>query len=383
MSIARHLKQVGLALPVVGSFALMQSAFAVGTDAGVSINNRATVNYSVGSVAQTPIESSPTGNSTPGVNQGANTTFVVDNKILHVVSEVGAAVTNTGPGAANVVATFRVTNQGNNAQGYALTVTNQATATASPFGGGSADNSDVNNLRVFVDSNGNNTYDAGVDTATFINTLAEDANVTVFVLADVPLTATNNQFANVQLAARAAVAGSNGATLAVQSTGADNPAVVDVVFADVGATARDGIHEASDQYAVASAALSVQKTSSVVSDPFNNTTNPKAIPGAIVQYSIAVTNTGASGATGVSINDPLPANTTFAQGQFAGSTDVEVQVGSNAPTRCIAETPADTNADGCFRNGSGQLIVQAPMAIGTINTGAANAVTVRFRVTIN
>ena len=124
MTIARHLKRVSLALPVLGSFGLMQSAFAIGTDSGTSISNKATVSYSVGSVVQTPIESSPTGNSTPGVNNGAGTTFVVDNKILHVVSEVGGTANSTSPGASNVVATFRVTNQGNTAQGYALTVTN-------------------------------------------------------------------------------------------------------------------------------------------------------------------------------------------------------------------------------------------------------------------
>jgi uncharacterized repeat protein (TIGR01451 family) len=382
MIIARHLKRVGLALPVLGSFGLMQSAFAVGTDAGTSISNRATVSYSVGTVAQTPIESSPTGNVTPGVNQGASTVFVVDNKILHTVAEVSGNATSTSPGGANVVAAFTVTNQGNFAQGYALTPTNQATGAVSPFGAG-ADAFDVTNLRVFVDSNSNGTYDAGTDTATFINTLNEDAVVTVFIVSDVPLTATNGQYANVQLAARAAVAGTNAATLVAQSAGADNPAAVDIVFADVGATARDGIHEAVDQYAVASALLNVAKTSTVISDPFNNTTNPKAIPQAIVQYSIVVTNTGASPAASVSIRDPLPTNTVFVQGQYTGPTDVEVQVGAAAPTRCVAESPADTNTDGCYRNASGELIVGAPMAISTVNTGAANAVTVRFRVRIN
>jgi uncharacterized repeat protein (TIGR01451 family) len=385
MIIARHLKRVSLALPVLGSFGMMQSAFAVGTDAGVSINNRATVSYSVGSVSQTPIESSPTGNSTPGANQGANTTFVVDNKILHVVTEVSGNAASAAPGQPNIVATFTVSNDGNQSQGYALTATNVANGTATPFtSGGGPDAFDVGNLRVFVDSNGNGTYDAGTDVATTIDALAEDGDVTVFVVSDMPLTATNGQFASVQLAARAAVAGTSGATLVTQSTGADDPAVIDVVFADVGATARDGIHEASDQYAIASAALSLAKISSVISDPFNNTTNPKAIPGAVVQYSVTVTNAGASAATGVAISDPLPANTTFVQGAYASGTDVEVQVGpSGTPTRCIAESPADTNVDGCFRNPSGQLVVQAPMSIGTVNTGAANAVTVRFRVTIN
>jgi uncharacterized repeat protein (TIGR01451 family) len=382
MSIARHLKRVALALPVLGSLGLMQNAFAVGTDAGTSIDNRATVNYSVSGVAQTAIESSPSGNTTPGVGAGASTTFVVDNKILHVVAEVSGNATSTSPGATEVLATFTVTNTGNFAQGYALTATNLATSSASPFVGGSADAFDVANLRVFVDANGNGTYEAGTDSAAFINTLAEDAAVTVFVVSDMPLTATNSQRANVQLAARAAQANTSAATLMVQSAGADNPTVVDIVFADAGASARDGIHEAVDQYAIASAALSVAKTSAVFSDPFNNTTNPKAIPQAIVEYSVVVTNNGASAATGVSIRDPLPTATSFVQGVYTGATDVEVQVGATT-TRCIAEATSDTNSDGCFRNASGELIVATPMAISTVNTGVANAVTVRFRVQIN
>lgn len=40
--------------------------------------------------------------------------------------------------------------------------------------------------------------------------------------------------------------------------------------------------------------LSVSKISSIISDPVNGTTNPKAIPGATVEYLITVTNTGVS-----------------------------------------------------------------------------------------
>ena len=61
---------------------------------------------------------------------------------------------------------------------------------------------------------------------------------------------------------------------------------------------------AADQYAVSSAALTVTKTSAVVEDPFNGTTNPKATPGAFVEYAVAISNTGASPATGLQINDP-------------------------------------------------------------------------------
>ena len=52
---------------------LGQQALAAGTDPGVSVDNRATVTYSVGGTLQTGIESSPTGNNLPGANQGADT----------------------------------------------------------------------------------------------------------------------------------------------------------------------------------------------------------------------------------------------------------------------------------------------------------------------
>jgi len=350
MTIARHVKHASLALLALSSIGVLQGAYAVGTDAGVSINNRATVNYSVGSVAQTPIESSPTGNSTPGANNGANTTFVVDNKILHTVAEVSGNATTTTPGATNVVATFTVTNTGNNSQGYQLTATNLTGGTLF----GQTDNTDVTNLRAFRDVNGNSTYDPGVDTETFINTLAEDATVTVFVVADIPVTAVNGQHANVQLAARAAVAGTNGATLVTQSAGADNPATVDVVFADGGAVARDGIHEASDQYAIQSASLSVSKVAAVVSDPFNGASNPKAIPGAVVRYTVTVSNASTTtAAQSVVLDDQIPADTVFVSGSLrlnaatlTDANDADAGRYEAAPTPRIVVNAGTVNASG-------------------------------------
>lgn len=57
-------------------------------------------------------------------------------------------------------------------------------------------------------------------------------------------------------------------------------------------------------------ALRITKTSAVISDPANGTTNPKRIPGSIVQYSVTVSNTGVGpvDANTVAITDPVPAN---------------------------------------------------------------------------
>jgi uncharacterized repeat protein (TIGR01451 family) len=372
------------ALLLLGSVAALPEAYAVGTAANTSIQNRATISYSVGGTAQTPIESSPTGNSVPGVNAGTATTFVVDNRVDLTVTEQGAAATVVNPAQLAVVTTFLVTNTGNAAQAYQLTAANVA-AGASLFS--NTDNSDVANLRVFVDANANGTYEAATDTATAITTLAADAGVRVFIVADVPTTATNLQFANVRLTAATAV-NNTPATLLTASTGADNPATVEVVFADGtsagGDAARNGRGAADDQYAVQSAALTVTKTSAVIRDPLNGTTDPKAIPLSVVEYRVTVANTGSAAASGVTLDDPIPANTAFLQNEYSGATrDVQVTTGTGT-VFCIAEVAAtDTNGDGCFRPTAATLRV-LPSLIGTVAPSGPNStVTVRFRVTIN
>ena len=169
MTIARHVKHASLALIALSSVGALQSAYAVGTPSGTTISNQATVDYSVGGVSQTQITS-------------AAASFVVDSRIDLTVSEVSTNATQTKPGQTNVVTAFRVSNTGNSTQGYQLSVANEASG-ATLFV--QTDNQNVNNLRIFVDSNGNGTYEAGTDAATNINSLITDADgesVVVFVV---------------------------------------------------------------------------------------------------------------------------------------------------------------------------------------------------------
>jgi uncharacterized repeat protein (TIGR01451 family) len=386
----KQFKRAGLACVALGVIAVSQQSLAAGTAATTTINNRATVNFQVGGVSQTPIESSPTGNSTPGTNNGVNTAFVVDRKIDLIVQEVGNAAVNVSPGALNQVTTFFLRNDGNDTQGFQFAAANQANGSTVTFSA-IADAFDSTNVRVFVESTactgvgqaGLN-YIAATDTATTVPTLAADACAFVYVVADTPITATNGQGAVVRLTATARVP----TTLAAltQTAGAETAAVVDVVFADTatgGQVLRDAAAFADDIYVISAAALSVGKTSTVISDPFNLLVNPKAIPGATVEYAIALTNTGAQPASVVTITDPVPTNTTFATGTYnAGASNVQISVGA-VNTFCVAEAGGtDSNADGCLRTAGGVLTVGAP-ALTTVATGAGNAVTVRFRVTIN
>ncbi len=360
-----------------------QAAVAAGTAANTAINNRATITYSVGAAVQTPIESSPAGNSTAGVGNGANTGFVVDDKIDLTVTRLSGAPTVVTPGQANVVATYRVSNTGNAPHAYQLASGNVA---GTVFG--NADSTDVTILSVYVDSNGNGTFEAADSTAniTNISTLAADGNAIVFIVANVPLTATNGQFANVRLTASAAV-NTTPATLVVETAAADTPAAVDFVFADgfgtAGEIARDGKHSADDQFAVQSANLTVAKSSAVISDPFNGTTNPKAIPAAVIEYSVTVANTGSTAATSVTLDDPLPANTTFQQNVYsAGTADVRITINA-VDTFCVAEAGGtDTNTDGCVRIGT-TLRVGGAALPNLPSSGPSSSAVIRFRVAIN
>jgi uncharacterized repeat protein (TIGR01451 family) len=375
-----HYKLVVATLLALSPLAMHTPAMAAGTAANTTVSNLATVNYQVGGLAQPAIGSSPTGNT---AGAGTATTFLVDNKIDLTVIETSGAATTTSPALANVVTQFKLTNTGNFTQGYTLAATNLSGTTLFT----QVDNFDQTNLRPIV-SGANCVTTATVtpayagETASSVATLAADSCVYIFILADTPATSgapahpVNGDYANVRLTATTVAA----VTLAtINETTTGDTAAVDIVFADSatgGQVARDARAFADDQYAVQSATLSVQKTSAVISDPFNGTTNPKAIPGAVVEYTIVVSNTGATAATNVSISDLIPANTTASLGQYGGAgLDIQQQTGAGANTTCTA---SNADADGC-EIAAGTLTV----TIANVLTGAANNRTVRFRVTIN
>ena len=78
---------------------------------------------------------------------------------------------------------------------------------------------------------------------------------------------------------------------------------------------------ATDTLEIQGPSLTVLKASTVFSDPFNGQVNPKRIPGALVTYTIQVTNTG-SGAVDNNTTvfvDPIPADVSLVLADFAGA----------------------------------------------------------------
>ena len=329
-------------------------ADAASTPAGSSIVNNVTVDFKVGGVSQNQIS--------------ASNSFVVDRKVNVVVAEVGSGTTSVSPGQSAAVTTFTVTNSTNATLDFGLAAANRSGGTAAH---GGTDNFDVSNIKMYVDTNGNGTYDAGTDQqVTYLDQVAADDVVTVFVVADIPLGGSTADVAGVRLTATAddgSTAGSQGAVL-TQTVGADT-AGMDTVFADTNANgniASDGISFAEDDYTVLGAAVTASKTSRVISDPINGTTNPKMIPGATVEYCIAVANaSGSATATNVVVTDPLPAQTTY---------DSTFGIKLNGTV-----TGVTCNADGVAGGTFSSNTVSGTIA----SLVAADTRTVVFRVTIN
>ncbi|WP_296721060.1 CshA/CshB family fibrillar adhesin-related protein [Erythrobacter sp.] len=83
---------------------------------------------------------------------------------------------------------------------------------------------------------------------------------------------------------------------------------------------------------ITTAVLEVDKTSVVISDPVNGTTNPKAIPGAIVEYSITIRNVGRRSvdSSSIVIIDDMPADMAFSTGTPVTFQDGSPESGLNA-----------------------------------------------------
>ena len=139
-------------------------AWAAGTASGTTIQNQATISYSVSGVAQTAVPSS-------------SASFVVDNVVRVVVANL--ANTAVAPLQPNMALAFTVTNTGNTTQGYSAEVINGTT------------NIPMTNVRIFLDVNSDGVYDSGdtlITAGNYISghDLAPDTAMQLLIVANAP-----------------------------------------------------------------------------------------------------------------------------------------------------------------------------------------------------
>jgi uncharacterized repeat protein (TIGR01451 family) len=254
-------------------------AHATGVTAGTLIQNTATATYTSGTASGTVT---------------SNTVTVRVDELLDV-AVAGLTTTPALAGASNVVLEYAITNTGNGPEAFNLVV-NTAVA---------GNQFDAVLQSIVVDSNGNGTYDAGVDqvltTGQPSPSIAADGSLRVFVIVSLPGTATDGQTSQVQLSATAVTgSGTPGTVFAGQGAGGGD--------AVVGAST--ATQSANDALTAALAVVALTKSASVA-DPFGGS---QPVPGAVVTYTLVATVSGTGQADSLHVTDVIPAGTTYEAG---------------------------------------------------------------------
>lgn len=331
---SNHLFVARMAL--VMAVVVAPAAHAAGTAAGSNITNTASATFT--DPGGTPV-TVPSNTSTLQVDEILDVT---------VVSNDAGNVAVTTP-ASDIPLKFTVTNTGNGSEAFRLTVN-------SMVGG---DNFDPTDAFIYLDTNGNGSFDSGSDTLYTPGlspdpVLAADATQVVFVVSDIPLGQANTHVGLIDLNVESLTvlptpgADAAGTTFAGQGT-AGSAAVV-------GSTQADGT--AQRGYVVSQVATTFTKTQAVVNHPVYGT---HAVPGATITYTLTLTATGSGDLTGTAITDPIPAGTTYVPGSLT--------LNAGALTD-IADADAGTVAANTVT-----------VTLGTVTAPATNTVT--FQVTIN
>lgn len=287
--------------------------FAQGVAAGTDISNTVIVNYKMAGEAQTPIESSPSGNSSPGLGSGQATVFKVDRKVdLLVTSNGNSDVT---PGDLQAELSFSLLNEGNDSQEFMLI----------PDSSLASDIFDTSNCATLVTSV-SGTPLAGVVVPTSGNiTLKADQEATISVTCDIPalnggqpILVGQDSLLSLIAVAEKNIDGSN----TTETSTADSDNSVDTVFADNSGT-DDAVHDAShssrgsyialDSINPTPPTLSINKTIVSVTDQQGGTT---AVTGSEVVYKIAITSNGTGVINNIVITDITPAEMIYKTGSI-------------------------------------------------------------------
>jgi hypothetical protein len=271
------ISQFTLLLAGILLLGLSQSGKAGGTTAGTDVTSTATAAYSV--------------NSQDYTKDSNEVLFKVDRKIDLTVVTTDTAAVAVLP-AEKKWLSFTVTNSGNCVIDASLAA-DALVGIAARFTG--TDNKDIaatENIFVFVDTNDDDAYVEADDTDTAIDNLAIDDSIKVFIVATADTDLVDGDIASYYLTATALDSDGNALT-ATGDTVADTAGTMDTVFADDDGP-NDNDRDAKDSdysdFIYSTSNLTVTKEALTIWDPVNETTYPKAIPGAKVKYTVIITN---------------------------------------------------------------------------------------------
>lgn len=270
-------------------------ARALGTPAGTTILNRATVTYSLGS---NPARRTAT----------AFDSFEVLEIIDAVVTWQDATPVAVGTPHTDGLLTFLLTNTGNGPEAFALTVDDTL----------AGDDFDPDVQTIWLETNGI----PGLQTAGNADTLyagstavlPADTGVIIYVLGNIPAGLADNDRGDLRLAAGAQTPGAAGqpAGTLLAGAGAGVDALVGISQAHGEAV---GTYEVSGEISAASGHVSVTLDKSIaqILDPFGG---QEPSTGARVTYRIAVDVTGSGRVEDLVVTDLIPSGMTYVAGSI-------------------------------------------------------------------
>lgn len=279
---SRPILAASLTGTVVLALSLAPPAMAEGVDAGTLIENTAQATYEDASGPRTV---------------SSNTVSLRVDELLDVtLSPLDSGALEVGPGEA--VLTFELTNKGNGPERFEL-IANPAVA---------GNDFDVAIDAIAVDTNGNGTYDPGVDeilsAPQTTRDLAAGEALTVFVLCTVPDGIADASETDVELTANAATGTGAAGTLFAGEGDGGGDAIVGTTGASALAPGR-----------LVAGIASVELTKAVsLTDPFGGSS---AVPGSLATFTITARVSGSGAVEDLVVSDAIPDGTTYAAGSLA------------------------------------------------------------------
>jgi len=300
-----------VALLLTSSAFISNPLYAQGVFAGVDIENKAVVNYSIAGEVQSPIESSPNGNRSPGLGGGRFTHFKVDRKVDLSITNNGN--TDVTPGETQAELSFTLSNDGNDIQEFTLI----------PDGVISGDNFDSNNCKISVTAVTGTLLSGVVLPSHDKIKLSPDQQASISVKCDIPFDNKGqiiSQNHTSTLSVRATASANQDGSPTLEESTADSSDGVDTVFTDGAGTddaQRDASHSTRGTYiAQASTPLPTLSIKKSILEVVDSEGGNKANSGSKVTYKITISTTGVGIVNNVVITDPTPADMTYKQGSI-------------------------------------------------------------------
>jgi len=324
---------------------MTSAAFAL-TPAGTEIVNQAVATYDI-----------------PGGSSGVTASSEAKFNVLELI-DVNVTSNNSGnqtvdAGDTDQVLTYTVTNNGNGSEVFTVNATNEATG----------DQFDVENIQIFVDTNGDGIFNAGDTEITSSPelTLAAETSTTIFVVNDIPAAATQDQQAKVKVEVSSNTSGAStaapGTLLPTGEVVGNNP------FNDKTDTFQVGVPTTP-------VSVDIDKTVILVEDPFHPG-NPSApggvnqyVPGSKITYQIEVTINGSTGSVNnLVITDDVPNEMEYVSGSLS--------LGENGGAQVGLTDADDASTGGDNGNHSNGTIT---VDLGSVNVGSTRTIQLQAEI---